>query len=41
MNVVFSPRQGMFAAGSIYEKDQSRLAERFPTDVRASATGFC
>ena len=31
----------MFAAGGIYGQNASYLTERFPTEVRATASGFC
>ncbi len=39
--VVFFGLQGLFAAGGIYGQNPSYLAERFPTEVRATAAGFC
>jgi SHS family lactate transporter-like MFS transporter len=39
--VVFFSLQGLFAAGGIYGQNPSYLAERFPTEVRATASGFC
>ncbi len=39
--VVFFALQGLFAAGGIYGQNPSYLAERFPTEVRATASGFC
>jgi SHS family lactate transporter-like MFS transporter len=41
MIVVFFALQGAFAAGGIYGQNPSYLAERFPTEVRATASGFC
>jgi MFS transporter, SHS family, lactate transporter len=41
MIVVFFALQGLFAAGGIYGQNPSYLAERFPTEVRATASGFC
>ncbi|MGH7060434.1 MAG: MFS transporter, partial [Stellaceae bacterium] len=41
MIVVFFGLQGLFAAGGIYGQNPSYLAERFPTEVRATAAGFC
>jgi SHS family lactate transporter-like MFS transporter len=41
MIVVFFGLQGLFAAGGIYGQNPSYLAERFPTEVRATASGFC
>jgi SHS family lactate transporter-like MFS transporter len=39
--VVFFALQGLFAAGGIFGQNPSYLAERFPTEVRATASGFC
>src|SRR5438270_9354106 len=39
--VVFFALQGLFAAGGIFGQNPSYLAERFPTEVRATAAGFC
>jgi SHS family lactate transporter-like MFS transporter len=33
--------RGLFAAGVIYGQNPSYLSERFPTEVRATAAGFC
>ena len=33
--------QGMFGGGAIYGQNPSYLAERFPTEVRATASAFC
>ncbi|HEY1798168.1 MAG TPA: MFS transporter [Stellaceae bacterium] len=41
MIVVFFGLQGLFAAGGIFGQNPSYLAERFPTEVRATASGFC
>jgi SHS family lactate transporter-like MFS transporter len=41
MIVVFFALQGMFADGGLYTQNPSYLAERFPTEVRATAGGFC
>jgi len=41
MNVVCLKRHVMFAAGDIYQQDLPCLAERFPIEVRARASGFC
>ncbi len=41
MIVVFFGLQGMFAAGGMYATNPSYLSERFPTEVRATAAGFC
>jgi MFS transporter, SHS family, lactate transporter len=41
MIVVFFGLQGLFAAGGIWSQAPSYLAERFPTEVRATASGFC
>jgi SHS family lactate transporter-like MFS transporter len=41
MIVVFFSLQGLFAAGGIYAQNASYLSERFPTEVRATASGFC
>ncbi|MGH7099462.1 MAG: MFS transporter [Stellaceae bacterium] len=41
MIVVFFAIQGAFAGGGIYCQNPSYLAERFPTEVRATASGFC
>jgi SHS family lactate transporter-like MFS transporter len=41
MIVVFFGLQGLFAAGGIYGQNPSYLSERFPTEVRATASGFC
>ncbi len=41
MIVIFFGIQGLFAAGGIYGQNPSYLAERFPTEVRATAAGFC
>jgi len=39
--VVFYGLQGWFAGGGIWSQAPSYLAERFPTEVRATASGFC
>ncbi len=41
MIVVFFALQGAFAAGGIFGQNASYLSERFPTEVRATAAGFC
>jgi SHS family lactate transporter-like MFS transporter len=41
MIVIFFGIQGMFAAGGMYATNPSYLSERFPTEVRATAAGFC
>ncbi len=41
MIVVFFGLQGLFAGGGIYGQNPSYLSERFPTEVRATAAGFC
>ena len=41
MIVVFFALQGCFAAGGIYGQNASYMTERFPTEVRATASGFC
>jgi MFS transporter, SHS family, lactate transporter len=41
MIVVFFGLQGWFAGGGIWSQASSYLAERFPTEVRATASGFC
>ena len=41
MIVVFFGLQGLFAAGGMFGQNPSYLAERFPTEVRATASGFC
>jgi MFS transporter, SHS family, lactate transporter len=33
--------QGMFAGGGMYGQVPSYLTERFPTEIRGTATGFC
>ncbi len=33
--------QGLFAGGGINSQNASYMAERFPTEVRATASGFC
>jgi len=41
MIVLFFGLQGWFAGGGIWSQAPSYLAERFPTEVRATASGFC
>ena len=41
MIVVFFALQGCFGAGGIYGQNASYMTERFPTEVRATASGFC
>src|SRR6516162_4473876 len=41
MIVVFFGFQGWFAGGGIWSQAPSYLAERFPTEVRSTASGFC
>jgi SHS family lactate transporter-like MFS transporter len=41
MIVVFFGLQGLFAGGGSWSQSPSYLAERFPTEVRATASGFC
>jgi MFS transporter, SHS family, lactate transporter len=41
MIVVCFGLQGWFAGGGIWSQAPSYLAERFPTEVRATAAGFC
>jgi SHS family lactate transporter-like MFS transporter len=41
MIVVFFGLQGMCGAGGMYATNPSYLSERFPTEVRATAAGFC
>jgi MFS transporter, SHS family, lactate transporter len=41
MIVVFFALQGFFAGGGMYAQNPHYLAERFPTEVRATAGGFC
>ena len=33
--------QGLFAGGAMYGQVPSYLTERFPTEIRGTATGFC
>jgi SHS family lactate transporter-like MFS transporter len=33
--------QGLFAGGGMYGQVPSYLTERFPTEIRGTATGFC
>jgi SHS family lactate transporter-like MFS transporter len=40
MIVVFFTLQGAFGAGGMHVLYPAYLAERFPTEVRATATGF-
>ncbi|HVC62702.1 MAG TPA: MFS transporter [Acetobacteraceae bacterium] len=39
--VIFFALQGAFGAGGMYGQNASYLAERFPTETRATASGFC
>jgi SHS family lactate transporter-like MFS transporter len=39
--VIFFALQGAFAGGGIWLASPSYLSERFPTEVRATAAGFC
>jgi MFS transporter, SHS family, lactate transporter len=41
MIVAFFGLQGWFAGGGIWSQAPSYLTERFPTEVRATASGFC
>ncbi|MGH7110444.1 MAG: MFS transporter [Stellaceae bacterium] len=41
MIVIFFSIQGLFAGGGMYAQNPTYLAERFPTEVRATASGFC
>jgi SHS family lactate transporter-like MFS transporter len=41
MITVFFALQGLFAAGGMFGQNPSYLSERFPTEVRATASGFC
>jgi MFS transporter, SHS family, lactate transporter len=41
MIVFFFGLQGCFAGGGMYAQNPTYLAERFPTEVRATASGFC
>jgi SHS family lactate transporter-like MFS transporter len=41
MVVVFFAVQGFFAGGGMFAQNPHYLAERFPTEVRATAGGFC
>src|ERR1700733_10211858 len=41
MIVIFFALQGRFGAGGIYGQNASYMTERFPTEVRATASGFC
>ena len=41
MIVVFFALQGMFGGGGMHVQYPHYLAERFPTEVRATASGFC
>jgi SHS family lactate transporter-like MFS transporter len=41
MIVVFFALQGFFGGGGMHTQWPHYLAERFPTEVRATATGFC
>jgi MFS transporter, SHS family, lactate transporter len=41
MVVVFFALQGWFGAGGMHGQNASYMTERFPTEVRATASGFC
>ena len=41
MIVVFFTLQGFFGGGGMHTQWPHYLSERFPTEVRATATGFC
>jgi MFS transporter, SHS family, lactate transporter len=41
MILIFFTIQGLFAGGGMYAQNPTYLAERFPTEVRATAAGFC
>src|SRR5260370_24649358 len=41
MIVVFFTVQGFFGGGGMHTQWPHYLSERFPTEVRATATGFC
>jgi SHS family lactate transporter-like MFS transporter len=41
MIVVFFTLQGAFGGGGMHTLYPAYLAERFPTEVRATASGFC
>lgn len=41
MILIFFTIQGLFAGGGMYAQNPTYLAERFPTEVRATASGFC
>jgi SHS family lactate transporter-like MFS transporter len=41
MILIFFTIQGLFAGGGMYALNPPYLAERFPTEVRATASGFC
>ena len=41
MIVVFFTLQGLFGGGGMHTQWPHYLSERFPTEVRATATGFC
>ena len=41
MIVFFFALQGCFAGGGMYAQNPTYLAERFPTEVRATTGGFC
>jgi SHS family lactate transporter-like MFS transporter len=41
MIVVFYALQGAFGAGGMHAQYPAYLSERFPTEVRATASGFC
>jgi MFS family permease len=39
--VIAFMQQGLFAGGGMYGQAPSYLTERFPTEIRGTATGFC
>ena len=41
MHVVLPELDGRLFAGAIYGQNPGYLSERFPTEVRATAAGFC
>jgi SHS family lactate transporter-like MFS transporter len=41
MIVVFFTLQGFFGGGGMHTQWPHYLSKRFPTEVRATATGFC
>jgi SHS family lactate transporter-like MFS transporter len=41
MIVVFFTLQGWFGGGDMHTQSPHYLSERFPTEVRATAPGFC